>query len=150
MILHLGVIDLPYANAPRGKRAKVSRGTQTTGDVATWLENRYGLMETYVRVHENVIADSVGDSIKGAIETLAMGGRIDHDPFGTATSKIEDDFKQFLSSGEVDTVGIPGTPTKAAERGVNHRLKHPYRRRKARPSFLDTTLFQSSFKAWVD
>jgi len=50
---------------------------------------------------------------------------------------------------EVEKLGIPGVPTKAALRGVNHRLKHPYRRRGARPSFVDTSLYMSSFKAWA-
>lgn len=79
-----------------------------------------------------------------------MGAPVSLDPFGSATSKIEDRFKQMLSTRELDSLGFPGIPTAAAQRGVNHRFKHPYKKRAARPSFIDTGTFQASAKAWVE
>lgn len=163
MILHLGVIDLPYVEAPpaSGQRSGKRRpgphkrhakqfANKTTGDVAEILEAKYHVMEHFSEIHGEDIVDALGDSLQGAIESLLMGGPPRLDALGSATSKIEDIFKQMLSKGELDALGYPGIPTKAAERGVSHRFKRAYVRRQARPSFIDTSLYQSSFKAWTD
>lgn len=152
MILHLGVLDIPYAQAPKRyrRRNKVAAGTQTTGDVATWLENRYGVMQAFANRYEDKIGQAVEQSVLGAVDSLLMGAPATLNAFGAATSQIEDDFKQFLSSKEVETIGIPGLPSEAALRGVNHRMKRPYVKRAPRPSLIDTGLYSASFKAWVD
>jgi hypothetical protein len=41
------------------------------------------------------------------------------------------------------------TLSAAADAGVNHRKKRPYAKRDARPAFVDTGLFVSSFRAWM-
>jgi hypothetical protein len=39
----------------------------------------------------------------------------------------------------------------AATAGVNHRKKKPYAKANpARPAFVDTGLYQSAFRAWVE
>lgn len=163
MILHLGVIDIPYSEPPAAgpkptkrprKRPRKSQaakyGNITTGDVAEILEARYHVMELFWELHKNEVAEDLEGSIAGALETFLMGGPIDIDPVGSASSKIEDRFKQMLATKELDSLGYPGIPTMAAQRGVSHRFKRPYVRRAARPSFIDTGLYQSSMKAWVD
>jgi hypothetical protein len=141
--LHFGVLEQPY----RASGARV--GAVTTGDVATWLENRYGVMSAYARVHRDNIAGAMESSLTGALESLLSGHRVD--PFGRAMQQIETGFKRFITSREAERVGIPGTPTKAALAGVNHRLKHPYRKSNPRrPSFRDTGLYLASFRAWVE
>ncbi len=153
MILHLGVVDIPYAQAPRRNQRKAgTAGTQTTGDVAGWLETRYHVMEIFVEVKREDIAADIEGALQGALESVLMGAGSFNvvDPSGAAMSAIEDRFKTFLSMKEIESVGVPGVPTMAAQRGVNHRLKHPYRRRAARPSFVDTALYQASFKSWMD
>lgn len=150
-ILHLGVIDIPYANAPRPKGTKA--GSQSTGDVAGWLENKYGIMQRFGEVKAGVISDALAHDVAGSLETMMMGGpsRLH---FGTATGKIEDSFRQFLSSQEVEKIGIAGVPTAAALSGISHRFKNPRRkggkRRARRPSFLDTGLYSRSFRSWID
>ncbi len=151
--LHLGVIDIPYAQAPRKyQRRAGAGGTQTTGDVAGWLETRYGVMEAFFKDKEDLIAADLEGSLAGALESVMMGGGNFNklDATGAAMASIEDRFKKFLYLREVEQVGIPGVPTQAAQRGVNHRLKRPYAKRDARPSFIDTGLYESSFKAWID
>jgi hypothetical protein len=151
MILHLGVIELPYVDAPtpgRKRSRKRRASTVTTGDVAGWLENRYGVMQAFATVHEKDVAADLEKSVVGALESFMLGAPAQLDPFGSATSSIEDRFKQFLSTREVETVGIPGVPTQAALMGINRRLKSG--RGPRRPSFIDTSLYQSSFKAWVE
>lgn len=139
--LHLGVTDLPY-----GKK-----GSKSTGDVAEILEARYGLVEKFVDMHAAVIQHDIENSLQGALETLAMGGPAAGPAraLATAASAIEDTFKQSLTMQSYDGK-IGGVPTGAALRGVNHRMKRPYVRRSPRPSFIDTGLFQSSFRVWAD
>lgn len=151
--LHLGVIDIPYAQAPKkNQRRAGTAGTQTTGDVAGWIEGRYHVMEIFFEENKDQIVGYLEEGIAGSMESVLMGAAnfSSLDPTGKAMSEIEDRFKQFLAMKEIESLGVPGIPTKAAERGVNHRLKRPYVRRAPRPSFIDTGLMQASFKAWLD
>lgn len=158
-VLHLGVADVGYHDAPKayrkarkagkhGKARKSSSPTHTsTGDVATWLEEKYGVMQHFFNAHEKDIAGDLENSLGGALETLLMGGNPGLNVFDSATTKIEERFKTFLSTQEIERLGIPGVPTGAALRGVNHRLKSGYGAR--RPSFIDTGLYQATMKSWV-
>ena len=154
--LHLGVIDLPYAHVPSYRKVglkkprKVASGTQTTGDVAGFLETRYHVMEVFFHQHEKEIAGSVEKSVSNAIDALILGAPPTLNVFGSATSDIEDRFKQFISNREMEVLGYPGVPTAAALAGVSHRFKHPYQKRPRRPSFIDTGLYMSSMRAWID
>lgn len=155
LTLHLGVIDMPYsgpAQAPRGRKQKIASGTQTTGDVARILEDKYGVFATYAQLH---MADTIGPalvkSVAGSIENLLLGAPSGADPFAQGCSQIEAGFRSFLDTEEMAAAGVPGVPTEAARKGVNHRLKHPYAKdNPQRPSFIDTGLYQASAKAWVD
>jgi hypothetical protein len=145
--LYLGVMDIPY-----------KEDSQTTGEVAEILEKRYGVMNAYFDSHKLGIAKSMEDSVANALETLMLGGPTDASPFASAESFIDADFRQFLSSSEIEKLGIPGVPTQAALDGVSHRFKNPrYKvtkgkkvKRPRRPSFIDTGLYQASMKAWFD
>lgn len=150
MILHLGVIDLPYANVPAEKgrsRSKVASGTQTTGDVATWLENKYHAMEHFAELHGPDIAAAIENALAGNLETLLSGQPIASIVAG-ADSAIEEAFRKFITSKELDALGYPGIPTRAAVEGLSHRFKN--RKGSPRPSFVDTGAYVNSFKAWVD
>ena len=152
-ILNLGVIDLPYTAPPQrgGKRRKSPQTRNiTTGDVAEILEAKYHVMELFWQLHQGDVAADFEESLSGAMETFFMGGPANLDVFGMATSKIEDRFKQMLAMKELDALGYPGIPTRAAMLGHSHRFKHPYKRRAPRPSFVDTGQYQASFKAWVE
>ena len=158
--LHLGVADIGYQDAPKpyrkakkaGKQGKAQRASSpthvSTGDVAEWLEKKYGVMQHFFDAHKTDIAKDLENSLGGALETLLMGGNPGTQVFNPATSKIEERFKVFLSSQEAERVGIVGAPTGAALRGVNHRMKSGYGAR--RPSFIDTGLYQATMKSWVD
>jgi hypothetical protein len=160
--LHLGVIDIPYAEPPpapkrapkkprRGRKARSRKYSNiTTGDVAEILEAKYHVMEHFFELHENEVLSVLEESLEGSLESLLMGAPASINPFGTGTAKIEDAFKKMLDTKELDGLGYPGIPTQAALMGVSHRFKQPYRRRPPRPSFIDTGEYQASFKAWVD
>jgi hypothetical protein len=114
--------------------------------VATILEEKYHIMQIFAEVHmEDVIVPAVANALEGSLETMLMGGPVEDINYGSALSTIEASFKAFLSNREMETIGYPGVPTAAALRGVNHRMKQPYKR----PSFVDTGLYSANFKAWV-
>lgn len=139
--LHLGVLVQPYETYDRG---------QTTGDVAEILEAEYGIMGAFWRVHGDEIAKDMETGLQHSMDALLSGEPHIENPFGSAMAATEHRFKRFISSQEVERVGIPGTPTKAALKGVNHRKKHPYAKANARrPSFRDSGLYEASFKAWL-
>ena len=138
--IHLGVIDVPYVDA---------KGV-TTGDVAEILERKYHVMEIFAEAHGEDIAKELANAVEGSLETLMMGGSfqsVQSAMLGGLTN-VDHLFKQFLSNGEMESLGYPGVPTKAALTGVNHRLKKKKGGR--RPSFIDTGQYQASFHAWVD
>lgn len=134
--LHLGVLDVPY----------VEHKGLTTGDVAEFIEAKYGLLEAFAGAHLQEIADDMAEGVAGAIENLLLGAPAT-DPFAAAMSKTADRMRQFVTSGEAESL-VPGAPTQAALDGVNHRLK--IKRGARRPSFVDTSLMISSYKAWVE
>lgn len=164
-ILNLGVIDQPYMTPPgqmkapkhparaakkvRGRRGGGGGSLITTGDVATILEEKYHILEHFMALHGQEVADDIAGSVKNAIESIFQGAPLTLDPFGGATSKIEDRMKQMLSLKELDAIGYPGIPTHAAQMGYSKRFKQPRKRRQPRPSFIDTGLMQASYKAWV-
>jgi hypothetical protein len=161
--LHLGVIDQPYQSyqqpekVPMAKKGKANRpvkpksepDTKTTGEVAEILEEKYGILDTFAFARLPDIAKALEDSIAGELETLLMGGSPSGDPFKGAESAITTMMKKFISTQEIEHMGIEGVPTQAAKDGVNHRLKHPYAKANPRrPSFMDTTLYWNSLRAW--
>ena len=149
--LHLGVIVQPYVTAPPPRRKgrkpkKVTGATITTADVAGYLEAKYHVMEIFYQRHEKQIAQWLAESVEGAMEDLLAGAPFTADIFVGAMGNIEDRFKKFIDMKEMD--GQPGVPTAASLKGVSKRFK--LKRGPVRPSFLDTTLYQGSFKAWTD
>jgi hypothetical protein len=153
MILHLGVIDLPYQQLP-SKRRKRSTATVTTGDVAEFLENRYHIMEVFFHIHEADIASDVDNSAEGAIESILMGAPVSANPFASAASSIESRMKQFVATGEMDRLGYPGVPTQAAKDRASGKRRSPrFKRRRptgAAVSFVATGLYNASETAWID
>jgi len=140
LTLHLGVVEQPY-NDPEGT---------TTGDVAEILEARYGVMQAFVNAHRADIANDLAEGVAGALETVLAGGPMSNtDPFAAGLAKVEQRFKDFLSSGEIEAWGVPGVPTEASIKRRSARFKAGKSDR-PRPSFIDTGLYEASFKAWID
>lgn len=156
--LNLGVVDIPYAyeqevlskkGKPLKRRKKVVKSI-TTGEVAQILEDRYHIMEVFFEVHGEQIMELLTDAMVGASETEALGGPASPEPYGDATEKIDQMFRDFLSNREMDALGVPGVPTQAALEGVSHRFAQPHARRPERPSFIDTGEFQAAMRSWID
>ena len=159
--LVLGVVDIPYSGAFRPKAKKIKAGQRkfnknyaanmTTGDVAEILEDKYAVMECFFTLHEADIARDLEEGIGYALEAVLSGAPTNLDAFGAATQQIDARFKDFLTNREMDGLGRSDVPTGAAKRGVNHRMMHPYAKANSeRPSFIDTGLYETSMKSWVD
>jgi hypothetical protein len=154
LVLHLGILEQNY-DTP-GVR---SRKVMTTYTVAKILERNYGVMQMFWDVHGQDVATDLEESFQGALEARLMGHTVD--PFGRGMQSVERRFREFISTREVERQGFaPRTrlagrallqiPTKAALRGVNPRLAHPYSSRNPRrPSFNASGIYMGSFRAWV-
>jgi hypothetical protein len=150
-VLHLGVDDIPYSEAPPPvKRGRKPAGTanETTGDVAEILEDKYHIIQIFYEQHQKDVALALESSLVGALESLLLGAPTNLSPLGEATDKIQTAFKRFLSEKEMDRLGYPGIPTKASLMGISHRFKG--KKGSPRPSFIDTGLYENSFRSWVD
>jgi hypothetical protein len=140
--LHLGVVVQPY-------RSKSRKATGlTTGDIAEFLESKYGVMGAFYRAHKKDIAKAMENSTQGALEALIMGRKI-VDPYGRGMQEIQTRFKDFINLKEIEGLGIPGVPTHAALMGYSQRRAHPYARGPRRPSFRDSGMYVGSFRSWV-
>jgi hypothetical protein len=145
--LHLGVTVVPY---------QIGRNRQDTGGVADILEARYGIMQAFWNKHGQEYIDGL---VMGSVEAMEaqLTGRSVRVDRRTVLSKMQGDFRRFISQREVENavrdVGplrFP-VPTQAAIKGISHRRAHPYAKRNPRrPSFRDTGLYEASFRAWVD
>jgi hypothetical protein len=120
---------------------------KTTGQVATELESKYHIVETFYGFEENNIIDDYEKAFQSGLELGMDGGSWDvvWDP----SVKYEGRFKRSLSGRKYDGV-IRGVPTQASLRGVSHLYRNPFAQRAPRPSFIDTSLYQRSFKAWME
>jgi hypothetical protein len=150
VIIHLGVIDIPYTN-----------GGITTFEVAQILEKRYGIMRFFVKQNKDKISAHVTRSLKNALVDIMQGAPLSLDPFAAAMENIQSDFRDFLDSHGMD--GQKGVPTRAALTGKSSRYKRfspaaagfiQGKKKNApgipRPSFIDSGLYQATFKAWVN
>jgi hypothetical protein len=170
--LVFGVIDVAYshdpANAPRvaappkirkdGQPYKASMrrvarefqsppqyGAPTTGDVATWLENKYEVMATFYEMHREEITDIIGRWYLAKHEAIAMGAPVESVDMQGFIDEIAVLFHRFIDTKEMD--GRAGIPTAASLKGINHRMKD--RRTPGRPSFRDTGAYEGAFRAWL-
>jgi hypothetical protein len=172
--LNLGVYDIEYAATfraelarGRGKKRTLSAalqsyaGSKTTGQVAEWLENRYGIMRTFYE-HESgrVVIPAIEHAVRGALIDILNGRTGVINVPDRAMQIIKAAFDESLSLRKYDQwIGPPRVPTKPAQGFVKHRHKDLGKaaRRKdiaaggqgVRPSFIDTGLYQTSFRAWM-
>jgi hypothetical protein len=164
MKLQLGFENIPYSQryAPQSpftatmkKRApkNLSKPQQaygqgkTVGQVAEEIEKKYHLVEVWYTFEEDFIVKNFEEAYALGMEDGMMSGPWDAvwDP----APALEPKFRQALSRRKFDGL-IHGVPTRAAQTGVSHLRQNPYAPRAPRPSFIDTSLYQRSFKAWTE
>ena len=154
--LVFGVIDIPYENAgappkPRkGKRKRAKAGEPTTTVmVATWLEDKYGVMGHFYDAHKDQITGELVESLEGALENVFAGAPMTDNPFADGTQEIGKMFRVFLMTAEIEQMGVDGVPTQAAIERRSLRFKDKLSDHQ-RPSFVDTSTYESSFVSWVE
>lgn len=137
--LHLGVTDdLPYAH-----------GGKSVYDVAVINEGKYGIMQFFADVHGQEIAHELSEAIVGSFESMLQGKPPSPDLYAQASPQIELMFQNFLDRKEMDNK-VPGVPTAASLSGISLRFKSKKNKSGTRPSFIDTGLYENSFRAWCD
>ena len=143
MRLILGVVDVGYVDA--------EGDSTTTGDVAGILEAKYHPMRSFVELHENDIGQALANAMTGNIESLGMGAPPSRINLNGAMAKIEEEFRDFLDKDEMGQLLPPSQQSQAALNGVSHRKKNPNSQdNDGRPHFIDTGLYQASFRAWIE
>jgi hypothetical protein len=143
--LHLGVIDVPY----QGTNEHDKNSKETTGDVALSLEFKYKVMQIFFEEYEDEITEILEKSFEAQIDQFVFTGQFNLSEIDT--SKIDDLFKQYLSNNEWESA--TGERIGAASLGHSKRFKDRYNeegKRGPRPAFIDSGLYQASFKSWVD
>ncbi|OYY59039.1 MAG: hypothetical protein B7Y55_01125 [Polynucleobacter sp. 35-46-207] len=133
--LHFGVLDVAYVEEGR---------STTTGDVATILEEKYGVMQMFIDLHEDEIGELLAHRMAGLINNVANDRPV---PMGDVDfPKVDAQFRDYLDKGEWEKQ--TGMPTAAALAGKSKRKKSG-KYDGPRPSFVDTGLYQKSFKTWI-
>jgi hypothetical protein len=150
--LHLGFENKAYKSQPT--KAKVV-GTpygqgKTTAEVAADLETRYGIVEKFFELEEENIVEMLEESFSEDIEDVMTMKQPSRKGFSDKdTDKIEVKFRARLQREELHSRGR--VPTLAAQKGVSHLRSDPNAKNNPpRPSFIDTGMYQQSFKVWVE
>lgn len=150
--LHMGVTELPYSHTENTGKVKKGRNkgnpyASTTGAVAEILEDKYHVLENFWNAHQPEIVAAIEDGLEGAFESLLMGATAISNPLAEGAGQVEKLFQTFLDSGEIERMGVPGVPTQASLERRSLRFKSKKNPR-SRPSFIDTGLYESSFRCW--
>ena len=145
--LNLGVLDIPRQTFVEGRPVD-SASPLMMSELADILEDKYHVFEHFWQMHKEEIASELISAMNKELFQKGSGRRIQFT--NRALTEIKNKFSRFITMKEMDALGYPGIPTKASLAGINHRMKHPYAKRPARPSFIDTGQYMASFIAWLD
>jgi len=137
MKICLGVVDMPY---------DYGEEPATTFEVATRLEEDYGLFSHFWAKHRDDIIQEAGTAVAHQLINRIRYGAPDGGEL--QMGEVIQKFNIFLEQEEMAGLGVAGVPTQAAIHGVNSRLKRQFGPR--RPSFIDGGLFKTSFTAWIE
>ena len=149
--INLGVMDIPYTDENgeiKVYRMKKKTGLPyialpyTTGKIAGYLENKYGIMSFFI---ENYGQDIAEEAVKTWLDKISGLSR--NTAEFMVLNKTEHLFKTMIDLKEMDHKH-PFVPTKVSLKGKSLRFKR--RRGPPRPSFIDSGLYQANFKAWID
>lgn len=133
----------------RWQEGKTDDVPATTVTVAQALEEKYHVIGEFVDHHKEDLANIMVNSLEGALENLYAGAPMPENPLAEAGDEIAGAFRQFLMSAEIESYGIPGVPTKAALERKSLRFKSG-QASKQRPSFIDTSTYELSARAWFE
>ena len=104
-------------------------------------------MQVFYQLHEQEIGNEIARTVANNMDALLQGERVPSLPFAGADQKIAHWFRNYLDSDEWQKTS--GQAIAAAQNGVSHRFKKPKAKRGPRPAFIDTGLYQASFRAQI-
>ena len=136
-VINLGVdpSEMPYAGS----------GSITCGEVAEILEGKFDVMQIFANMNEAKIAAFIEQGIADSIESKMMGAPDDLDMFGSAMEKIKDGFDEYIDQQQ------HGIKLKKFNRPMaGARFKKQYRKVAKTLAFVDSGMYRSNFKAWVE
>jgi hypothetical protein len=153
MKLHLGVKDFPYGHA----HGSHGNANVTTGDVAGFIENKYGVMQEFFTLHDVEIAQKIAETLADSLADYLKGIPINEKNVNDEISKdLKGMFTKAIEGYEFDGK-IEGVATQDSLGGVNQRKKKRKNaknkatgKREIRPSFYDTHTYVNSFEAWLN
>ncbi len=110
-------------------------------------------MAIFAAQQSTQIANHLAQSMADAVEASMQGAPITN-PYAEGTDQIQEAFRKFLDQNGT------GVITKASKQGVSGRFMDKDNKKgerlpmneegQVRPSFIDSGLYQNSFRAWVD
>lgn len=126
---------------------------KSVGQVALELERKYKIVETFYYIEEDnliipMLAEGYRDALEMEMKTQGTTGTFKILRTGDS-NKLETRFRRNLSGRRYDGI-IPNVPTRTAQRGISHLRRNPAASQGSRPSFIDTGLYQRSFKVWEE
>lgn len=140
--VHFGVVDIPYGKA----------GTETTGEVAEKLEEKYGVLGFFATANIGTIQEIAKQRIIDQHKGIAANGEL---------GNVAEDFRRAIDERFFDGK-IPGVATQASKDRLNNtrrKKKNIKRKRKTKDnsdsdekkgvSFVDTGHYQNSIKVWI-
>ena len=165
--LRLGVVVLPHP-------VKGGKKVITTGQLAHWLEDDYGIIGNFVDfTGRPVIRNLFAEQVKKQISSVVRGKPTIGEPMQKALDTIQKDFRTFIRAKQAEAypspIGLPvptiasgGNPRRgiiryAGQEPIRMGYRHTrsgsrpmrYRLVPRRPSFFDTGVYLMSFKAWM-
>ena len=141
LVIKFGVWDMPYSD----------KEDNTVFTAAKALQKKYKIFYHFKEMEKQLISDEVGLAVLDLYSGKAQDVYL---------PEVAAKFRDYIDERKFD--GLPGVPTKAAKRGINHRKKNvrgkwkkhafgkAFIRNPERPSFLDTGLFQNAVDAVVE
>jgi hypothetical protein len=144
--LVFGVVDIPYGFA---YGEDTENPDMTTGDVADFLEADYAIMQNFFKKYEAEILELISNYSIDILNDILNGTPIKiESAISSALPEIRNLFEKFILEKEMDYL-VSGVPTKRSKKGIIHRKKKVYYE-PYRPSFLDSRMYMSSFRAYID
>jgi hypothetical protein len=147
--LIFGVLDIEYGFAYGEDTIDPNI---TTGDVATELEFKYRIFQTFYEMYKQEIKQIIEESIAGFVLMVSRRG-LKQDK-RISLSRVKPLFHDFLDNKRMDGL-VDGVPTERSLQGISHRKKKRVIKTKKgvvvpRPSFEDSLLYRNSFKCWLE
>jgi hypothetical protein len=161
IVIHMGFLNTPYTSknmrnakaavlAHEAKRRSSAGPSRNAENIAGILENKYGIVGTFLDVHGEAIDELVTETFENyVVDVLTQVKKPTSarmaEFMNSRTNKIEKLFRSFIHNEEMNGM-VDGVPTKASKGKKRKRgISTP-----KRPSFERSGIYRASFRCWAD